>query len=90
MSSVSPKTDSKKLSAAISVIIFCLPGLIAWGNDKFTVTPHVLRHTFLRWLAETKGIQYAMKVSGHKTDRYIWRYVEPKEESLAEAVEDME
>jgi integrase len=41
------------------------------AKECFTVSPHVLRHTFLRKLAETKGVQYAKEASGHKTDRYI-------------------
>jgi hypothetical protein len=40
----------------------------------------------LRKLAEEKGVQYAKEASGHKSDRYIWRYVKPNHESLAEAV----
>jgi integrase/recombinase XerD len=39
--------------------------------EKIEVSPHVLRHTFLRKLAETKGMQYAREASGHQSDRYI-------------------
>jgi integrase/recombinase XerD len=60
------------------------------AKQQFTVTPHVLRHTFLRKLAETKGVQYAKEASGHKTDRYIWRYVKPDQETLAEAIDKLE
>lgn len=59
-------------------------------KEQFTVTPHVLRHTFLRKLAETKGIQYAKEASGHKTDRYIWRYVKPDQQTLAQAIDGLE
>lgn len=59
-------------------------------KDQFTVTPHVLRHTFLRKLAETKGVQYAKEASGHKTDRYIWRYVKPDQQTLAQAIDGLE
>ena len=41
------------------------------GEEKIEVSPHVLRHTFLRKLAETKGAQYAKEASGHQSDRYI-------------------
>jgi len=51
------------------------------------VSPHVLRHTFLRKLAEEKGVQYAKEASGHRSDWYIWRYVKPDRQSLAEAIE---
>jgi len=60
------------------------------AKEQFTVTPHVLRHTFLRKLAETKGVQYAKEASGHKMDRYIWRYVKPDQETLAEAIDQLE
>ena len=59
-------------------------------KERFTVSPHVLRHTFLRKLAETRGVQYAKEVSGHKTDRYIWRYVKPDQQTLAEAIDELD
>jgi hypothetical protein len=45
-----------------------------------------LRHTFLRKLAETKGVHYAREASGHQSDCYIWRYVKPDQQTLAEAI----
>lgn len=58
--------------------------------EKIDVSPHVLRHTFLRKLAETKGVQYAREASGHQSDRYIWRYVKPDRQTLADAVDELE
>jgi integrase len=55
-------------------------------DEKIDVSPHVLRHTFLRKLAETKGVHYAREASGHQSDRYIWRYVKPDQQTLAEAI----
>ena len=49
-----------------------------------------LRHTFLRKLAEEKGVQYAKEASGHRSDRYIWRYVKPNHDSLAEAIDSLD
>jgi hypothetical protein len=49
-----------------------------------------LRHTFLRKLAETKGVQYAREASGHQSDRYIWRYVKPNRQTLADAIDKLE
>jgi integrase/recombinase XerD len=40
-------------------------------EEKIAVSPHVLRHTFLCQLAETKGVHYAKEASGHQSDRYI-------------------
>ena len=59
-------------------------------EERFTVSPHVLRHTFLRKLAEEKGVQYAKEASGHKSDRYIWRYVKPSQQSLAAAIDELD
>jgi hypothetical protein len=44
---------------------------------QIAVFPHMLRHTFLRQLAEAKGAQDAKETSGHQSDRYIWRSVKP-------------
>jgi integrase/recombinase XerD len=60
------------------------------NEEKIEVSPHVLRHTFLRKLAETKGVHYAREASGHQSDRYIWRYVKPDQQTLAEAVDELE
>lgn len=59
-------------------------------DQKIHVTPHVLRHTFLRKLAESKGVQYAKEASGHRSDKYIWRYVKPDEQTLAQAIDDLD
>jgi hypothetical protein len=59
------------------------------AGERIKVSPHVLRHTFLRKLAEEKGVQYAKEASGHKSDRYIWRYVKPNQQSLAAAIDEM-
>jgi integrase/recombinase XerD len=60
------------------------------AEEQLDVSPHVLRHTFLRKLAENKGVQYAREASGHQSDRYIWRYVKPDQQTLAEAVDELE
>jgi integrase/recombinase XerD len=59
-------------------------------GERISVSPHVLRHTFLRKLAEEKGVHYAKEASGHRSDRYIWRYVKPNAESLAEAIDALD
>jgi integrase/recombinase XerD len=59
-------------------------------EQHLTVSPHVLRHTLLRKVANEKGVHYAMELSGHRGDRYIWRYVKPDAQSLAEAIDDLE
>jgi len=59
------------------------------AGERIEVSPHVLRHTFLRKLAEEKGVHYAKEASGHRSDRYIWRYVKPDAQSLADAVDKL-
>ena len=59
-------------------------------GEKMDVSPHVLRHTFLRRLAETKGVHYAREASGLQSDRYIWRYVKPDQQTLADAIDELE
>ena len=59
-------------------------------KERIDVSPHVLRHTFLRKLAETKGVQYAKEASGHQSDRYIWRYVQPDRQTLAEVIDELD
>jgi len=60
------------------------------AKEHIQVSPHVLRHTFLSKLAETKGVHYAREASGHQSDRYIWRYVKPNNQTLAEAIDELE
>ena len=59
-------------------------------DEKINISPHTLRHTFLRKLADEKGIHYAMEAADHKSGRYIWRYVKPDQESLADAIDDLD
>src|SRR6266851_4479141 len=59
-------------------------------GERLTVSPHVLRHTFLRKLAEGKGVQYAKEASGHRSDRYIWRSVRPNHDTLADAIDSLD
>jgi integrase len=60
------------------------------GRRRITVSPHALRHTFLRKLAEEKGVHYAKEASGHRSYRDIWRYVKLNSEPLADAIDHLE
>jgi integrase/recombinase XerD len=59
-------------------------------DQQIRVSPHILRHTLLRKVANEKGVHYAMELSGHRSDRYIWRYVKPDAQSLADALDDLD
>ena len=50
--------------------------------QRLEATPHILRHTRLRRVAEERGVQVAQKLSGHRSGRYIWRYVQPSDRDL--------
>lgn len=58
-------------------------------EEHIQFSAHVLRHTMLRRTAEKHGVQYAKELSGHASDRYIWRYVQPSEEEKERALEDL-
>jgi len=58
-------------------------------EEHIHFSAHVLRHTMLRRAAEKHGVQYAKELSGHASDRYIWRYVQPSEEEKERALEDL-
>jgi hypothetical protein len=53
---------------------------------KIYAQPSDLRLTFLT----QPGARYAKEASGHRSDRYIWRYVRPDRLSLANAIDAME
>ena len=46
------------------------------SGQQIHLSAHMLRHTCLRKATE-KDIRYAMKLSGHFSSQYIWRYIEP-------------
>jgi len=60
------------------------------AGERITVSPRILRQTVLRKLVEEKGVQYAQEASGHKSDRSIWRYVKPSQQSVAAAIDEFD
>ena len=58
-------------------------------DEQISVSPHVLRHTALRALADSKGVHFAMQASGNVSTKHIWRYVKPGFKALADAMEDV-
>ena len=57
-------------------------------SQHIRLSAHKLRHTALRKAAE-KDIRYAMKLSGHASTKYIWRYTEPGIEEFEEVLESL-
>jgi site-specific recombinase XerD len=58
-------------------------------GEKVEISAHVLRHTMLRKAAEKHGVQYAKELSGHVSNRYIWRYVQPSVDEKEKALEEL-
>lgn len=58
-------------------------------GEQIRLSPHVLRHTFLRKVTEKHGVEFAMEAAGHASSKYIWRYVRPSEEQKEAALEDL-
>jgi integrase/recombinase XerD len=56
-------------------------------EEQMALSPHVLRHTFLRKVTEKFGVQYAMEAAGHSSSKYIWRYVRPSDEAKEAAAD---
>ena len=58
-------------------------------EEAIDLSPHDLRHTALRKMAEKKGIRYAQQMAGHASSHYIWRYVQPSGDEMEDAVEEL-
>ncbi len=58
------------------------------GDEQIHVSPHILRHTRLRQVAREKGIEFAMELSGHKSTKYIWRYIQADDDEMEAAMAD--
>jgi integrase/recombinase XerD len=56
-------------------------------TEKFHLTPHQLRHTFLKKLADKHGIHVAQRLSGNVSIQQIFRYTKPSQEDIDQAVE---
>lgn len=57
-------------------------------NQKFVVTPHGGRHTFLKKMADKYGIHFAQRVSRNRSVREVFRYAQPSDEEIMEKVEN--
>lgn len=57
--------------------------------DRIKLTPHMLRHTFLKRVTDQHGVHIAQKLSGNVSVREIFRYAQPSEEESAHVVEGL-
>jgi integrase len=60
------------------------------ADQHLAVSPYILRHSLLRKVANENGVHYAMELSGHRSNRDIWRYVKPDAQSLANALDELD
>ncbi len=58
-------------------------------KEKISLTPHMLRHTFLKRVADKYGTHYAQEVSGNVSYKVIFRYTKPSEAQQAKMVEEL-
>lgn len=58
-------------------------------KERFTVHPHILRHTMLRKVREEKGLEYAIEYAGHVSEKYIRRYTMPSREEKEATLEEL-
>ena len=58
-------------------------------KEHIHLSAHMLRHTALRKAAEKQDVRYAMKLSGHTSSKYIWRYTEPSRREQEQALEEL-
>jgi integrase/recombinase XerD len=59
------------------------------ANERFHLTPHQLRHTFLKKLADKHGIHVAQRLSGNVSIRQIFRYTKPSQEEMDQLVGEL-
>ena len=51
-------------------------------EEHFHLTPHQLRHTFLKHVADKHGVHYAQRLSGNVSIREVFRYTKPSDEEV--------
>lgn len=58
-------------------------------EQKIKLTPHMLRHTFLKKVADKHGLHVAQNLSGNVSIREIFRYTKPNDQQKHEILEEM-
>lgn len=55
--------------------------------EKFHLTPHMLRHTFLKRVADKHGVHVAQQMSGNVSIKEVFRYTKPSQDEMDEISE---
>ncbi len=58
-------------------------------TQKIKLTPHMLRHSFLKKIADKHGLHIAQNLSGNVSIKEIFRYTKPNDQQKHEIVEEM-
>lgn len=58
-------------------------------EDRFQVSPHSLRHTFLKRIADKEGVHVAQEMSGNVSIKEIFRYTKPSFKEMESIAEDL-
>ena len=56
-------------------------------DKRFYITPHMLRHTFLRHIADKHDVHVAQKMSGSVSVKEVFRYTQPSQDEVDEFAE---
>jgi len=61
----------------------------AQEENKLRLNPHMLRHSFLKRVADKHGVHVAQKMSGNISMSEIFRYTKPSQEEIDNSVEEL-
>jgi len=56
-------------------------------KEAFRLTPHMLRHTFLKRVADKHGVHTAQEMSGNVSIKEVFRYTKPSQAEMDETAE---
>lgn len=59
------------------------------AQEKFHLSPHMLRHNFLKRIADKHGVHIAQKMSGNVSISEIFRYTKPSQDEIDQIAEDL-
>ena len=58
-------------------------------HEKFSFTPHMLRHTFLKKVTDKHGVHFAQELSGNVSIKEIFRYAKPSQDEMQSTIEEL-
>lgn len=58
-------------------------------EEHIHLTPHMLRHTFLKKVADKHGVHVAQRMSGNVSISEIFRYTKPSDDEIQQTAEDL-